>query len=327
MIGRVADRFPFIEVVFFDSASAMIKFMEGKSLSDVVLISLDHDLELVRGENNALIDPGTGDDVARWLANQPRPISPIIVHTTNGIAGDKMVQRLEDSNWKVDRVVPYGDLDWIEEEWFRVARNAIVGYAPKRIASTAELSSMSKTGSSSINLLRSLLDRQFSSGLEYSQLAIESIVRAYQRNVDVWEGDVTIELLSLVGDGQSVASALKAEGPIGGLFRTVGLCLGVLSEWCNQALTVDELMVDKPSFEYLADAGVKNVRIELVEVSEVQAFLILSGPLPLDTIVVARNVQDLKHAIELAMYIGITWPASQEEQPVKSELTSRNITR
>lgn len=86
MIGRVADRFPFIEVVFFDNASTMISFMESESLSDVVLISLDHDLELIRGENSALIDPGTGDDVAQWLAKQPRPISPIIVHTTNGVA-------------------------------------------------------------------------------------------------------------------------------------------------------------------------------------------------------------------------------------------------
>jgi len=70
MIGRLAERFPFLRVVFFDASKKMIDFMESDELQDVVMISLDHDLEMLPGSQGDWIDPGTGLDVARWLSER-----------------------------------------------------------------------------------------------------------------------------------------------------------------------------------------------------------------------------------------------------------------
>jgi hypothetical protein len=132
MIGRLAERFPFLRVDFFDTSAKMIDFMESDSLQDVAMISLDHDLELIPGLQGDWIDPGTGLDVARWLADRSKPLCPVVVHTTNSRAGTKMMRLLEKSHWISHRVIPHDDLDWIETDWFRVVRNGIVDFAPQR---------------------------------------------------------------------------------------------------------------------------------------------------------------------------------------------------
>lgn len=132
MIGRLADRFPFLRVVFFDESKKMIDFMESNELRDVVMISLDHDLEMLPGLERDWIDPGTGLDVARWQSKQTKPLCPVVVHTTNSHAGGKMTRLLEKSHWVAHRVIPHGDLEWIDTDWFRVVRNAIVDFAPQR---------------------------------------------------------------------------------------------------------------------------------------------------------------------------------------------------
>ena len=47
MSGRLAKRFPSLHIAFFEAAMEMIDFMKSDNLQDVVLISLDHDLEMI----------------------------------------------------------------------------------------------------------------------------------------------------------------------------------------------------------------------------------------------------------------------------------------
>ncbi|HLG43361.1 MAG TPA: cyclic-phosphate processing receiver domain-containing protein [Planctomycetota bacterium] len=100
------------------TAPEFIRAIRDK-LSTLRLISLDHDLLVPLVEN-----PGTGLDVATFLSTQT-PACPVIVHTTNRIGREGMLQRLKDSGWKVDWVPPFGDLDWIEKAWMPLVREML----------------------------------------------------------------------------------------------------------------------------------------------------------------------------------------------------------
>ena len=70
------DRFHQYESVFFDDAKEMQAFLE-KNLACALIISLDHDLEPSLQHNGQSVDPGTGRDVADYLAQQA-PACPVI---------------------------------------------------------------------------------------------------------------------------------------------------------------------------------------------------------------------------------------------------------
>ena len=134
MADRLQDRFAGYDVEFFAAAEPMIQRIEAASLDDVVLICLDHDLELLPGDHgDQLLAPGTGVDVASRLAHHSA-ICPIVLHTTNTDGGDQMRDVLTAANWTVMRVVPFGDLDWIDDKWFPTVRNAIVSHTPDRFS-------------------------------------------------------------------------------------------------------------------------------------------------------------------------------------------------
>lgn len=130
----LSDRFPQYGVQYFGDAPSMIAYLEAETGPEILLISLDHDLE--PAEENRASDPGTGRDVADCLAGR-RPTCPVIVHTTNAPAGNGMQSLLEESGWVTIRVVPYDAERWIGETWFRAVRNAIVGSVPSRTEITA----------------------------------------------------------------------------------------------------------------------------------------------------------------------------------------------
>jgi hypothetical protein len=132
MIGRLAERFPFLQVLFFDASEPMIEFLESNTVADIAVISLDHDLEMKEDAGGKWIDPGTGLEIARWLARQSIPFCPVVVHTTNSREGEKMIRLLVKNHWTAYRVVPQNDLHWIDTEWFGVVRNAIVDFVPPR---------------------------------------------------------------------------------------------------------------------------------------------------------------------------------------------------
>ncbi len=110
---------------FFDNAPDMIAWLK-EGLWAVSLISLDHDLGPNREKNGETFDPGIGRDVVDFLATQ-RPTCPVIIHTTNAMGGEGMKYVLEQAGWHYERVVPFGDIEWIEELWIRKVLEQIHG--------------------------------------------------------------------------------------------------------------------------------------------------------------------------------------------------------
>lgn len=127
MRACLRDRFHQYDARFFDDARKTIEFL-NESLDETILLLLDHDLELKCDSNGVTTDPGTGREVADFLAGKPA-VCPVIIHTTNSAAGAGMEMALQESNWQTLRVVPYDDTTWITEEWFKTVRKAIVGMA------------------------------------------------------------------------------------------------------------------------------------------------------------------------------------------------------
>lgn len=102
-------------IQFFDNAPGMIEWL-GTNIHTVDLFSLDHDLGPNWRHADKVFDPGTGRDVANYLAKH-EPVCPIVVHTSNGMCAPGMILELEGSGWTVERVVPYNVYDWITQSW------------------------------------------------------------------------------------------------------------------------------------------------------------------------------------------------------------------
>lgn len=81
-------------------------------LNQACLISLDHDL---KPQLNVTTDPGTGLEVAEFLAKQS-PICPVLIHSTNHEKARSMHNELRFGGWTVDRVGPIGD-EWEQRLW------------------------------------------------------------------------------------------------------------------------------------------------------------------------------------------------------------------
>jgi hypothetical protein len=100
-----------LEVHAWRNAHLMIREV-ASFLPQARLLSLDHDLEPEEGDST---DPGTGWDVAQFLARQ-RPCCPVIVHTSNSERAAWMVGEFQLYGWDFHRVPALGD-DWIEQIW------------------------------------------------------------------------------------------------------------------------------------------------------------------------------------------------------------------
>ncbi len=125
MRARLADRFHTYEVRLFDNPAATVRFLQ-EHLPETLVISLDHDMEVKPGPHGRCTDPGTGREVADYLAGKD-PVCPVIIATTNSHAADGMEEVLRNAGWETRRVVPFDDLAWIESDWFPAIRRAIVG--------------------------------------------------------------------------------------------------------------------------------------------------------------------------------------------------------
>jgi len=119
------DRFYQYEARFFDDAAELIDYLRA-NLNDTLVISLDHDLELKPTPTGEMTDPGTGRDVADYLA-RTAPVCPVVIHTTNSSAAVGMEMVLQDAHWETRCVLPCDDLEWIPTQWFQSIRRAIVG--------------------------------------------------------------------------------------------------------------------------------------------------------------------------------------------------------
>src|SRR6266568_2788161 len=69
------------ELRFFDNAPEMIAWLD-QHLQEVVLLSLDHDLGSNRSRKGKPFDPGTGRDVAEFLAKRAC-LCATMIHSNN----------------------------------------------------------------------------------------------------------------------------------------------------------------------------------------------------------------------------------------------------
>ncbi|MEM9701067.1 MAG: cyclic-phosphate processing receiver domain-containing protein [Planctomycetota bacterium] len=134
MREALAERLPQYPSRFFTTAPETARYLEGR-LDRMVLIVLDHDLDPIPVHPRRSLDAGTGRDVADFLAARD-PTCPVVIHSTNRPAAVGMEIELTDAGWDVHIVVPYGDLEWIADDWLRVVRDAIVR-AEKPLAAAA----------------------------------------------------------------------------------------------------------------------------------------------------------------------------------------------
>jgi hypothetical protein len=125
MRACLADRFYTFDAHFFDDARETIQFLDAH-LADTLVISLDNDLELKNGPDGQSVDPGTGREVADFLAGKALGC-PVILASTNSFDVDAMEDEFRDAGWKTCRVVPFDDMNWIQTDWFFAMRRAIVG--------------------------------------------------------------------------------------------------------------------------------------------------------------------------------------------------------
>jgi hypothetical protein len=131
----LTDRFYTFDARFFDNAPEMIRFL-GSSLNDCIAIALDNDLEMIERSDGTLSDPGSGREVAEFLASR-EPVCPVIIHTTNTDAAAYSTELLKQAGWTTRRVIPFDDMNWIESDWFFSMRRAIVGPIKKQPSGSA----------------------------------------------------------------------------------------------------------------------------------------------------------------------------------------------
>jgi hypothetical protein len=140
MQACLESRFRQYEIKFFGTSKGMIGYLR-EHRDEALCIALDHDLEPESHGAGVVVDPGTGRDVADFLAHHA-PVCPIVIHTTNVPAAVGMEMVLQESNWTTYRVLPHDDLEWIATDWFRTMRQAIVRSA-KQSATTEAVGSVS----------------------------------------------------------------------------------------------------------------------------------------------------------------------------------------
>lgn len=114
MTAVLSERLPEYGMVTFKNAPDIIAWL-CDNLSSAAIISLDHDLF---PQSDDEPDPGTGRDVADFLATQS-PVCHVIIHTTNSLAAPGMEMVLHDRGWTNSRVMPFNDLEWVTMWWIR----------------------------------------------------------------------------------------------------------------------------------------------------------------------------------------------------------------
>ena len=103
-----------------------------EALDRIAMAILDNDLDVLQTSFGKSVDAGDGIQVAEYLSRRP-PTFPVVVHTTNTPARERIVNLLTTAGWAVSTVVPYGDLEWIGKEWFRAVANAIKEHPPDAV--------------------------------------------------------------------------------------------------------------------------------------------------------------------------------------------------
>src|SRR5579871_6576737 len=115
-VAALGDGF---ELKVWRDAPAMCAECEA-CFPSTVLISLDHDLNPAPGSKT---DPGTGLDIARFLADFV-PVCPLLIHSSNTDRAYSMQNEFRFAGWMAERVGPIGT-NWIETSWLRRVREML----------------------------------------------------------------------------------------------------------------------------------------------------------------------------------------------------------
>jgi len=121
--------FPTGEAIFFDDATGMVAWLED-NLPSVSLLCLDHDLGPNRQREDAIFDPGSGRQVANFLATR-EPSCSVVIHSANANSAYGMQFVLEEAGWSVERVIPFDDLAWVRTEWSGRVAVHLSGHRPR----------------------------------------------------------------------------------------------------------------------------------------------------------------------------------------------------
>jgi hypothetical protein len=125
MKASLAKHLPDVSATFIDNAPEAISWLK-EHLSVVKVISLDHDLgeEIVR--NGEPFNPGSGRDVAGYLAALT-PCCQVIVHTDNLFVRRTIQGLLTAGGWNHRTVAPGNLTAWVEREWIGAVAELYLG--------------------------------------------------------------------------------------------------------------------------------------------------------------------------------------------------------
>ncbi|MEI8017094.1 MAG: cyclic-phosphate processing receiver domain-containing protein [Schlesneria sp.] len=291
----VGDRMPQYSFEFFNDVAAMIERLDTTGLYDVALISLDHDLDLISSSDGSHIDPGTGVDAAKWFAMQPA-LAPLIVHTTNTLGGDRMMDILLECGWHCSRIVPYSGEDWINESWFPLVRKLVVAHC-------------ASFGMAACGL--QILKCNWRMGNTANQVLTECIRAArYQLVESATPNLISIQLYYLNSDDEFTQLVPK-DGVLGQMLG-IFLNLTVLTMELEDAIgtgpkTLEELKVSSQFQEELKTANVKEIQIDVIQVpaaEPIQALMVSTSQsenAPLNSHRSQEILSDLKTLLELSL--------------------------
>ncbi|MDC0835038.1 ADP-ribosylglycohydrolase family protein [Geitlerinema sp. CS-897] len=118
------------QVRFLKTASEAIAALE-RDLDTCAIVSLDGDLSRSQFSEEGDRDPGTGEEVAAYLARVDAQC-PVVVHTSDNQMAIAMMQTLSEGGCWCDRVVP--EERWLPHRWLPKLRGLLTPIPSDRLA-------------------------------------------------------------------------------------------------------------------------------------------------------------------------------------------------
>ncbi len=297
MSDVLTDLFPRAAIEYFAVARGMIEHLDLTGLYDVALISLDNDLDMVTSDDGRLVDAGDGIEVAKWLTARP-PVVPVLVHTTNTLAGDQIDELLGTNGWSHARVVPYDGEHWIQEVWRSTVRALIVAHAPEATVSSV-----------GVTVLKHGLQAGWS-----LEVMLEDILRigALHSRGDEDAQDFSFELAYL-SSSSDVLTAIVSVG--NSLLSDIGPgAAREVVEWSDGCLGIGPVAPNnesvEPSFRrILAEKGIQEIQFDVVQPGPGHQAVLLTGNrsrrLDLSSLGIQASIRAVKSLLELTLMIKI----------------------
>ena len=93
----------------------------SRNEGEILLFSLDNDLYVPEYHGDA----GEGWELCEWiLANLTK--HPLLIHSTNIHAADKMQNACNRAGWECRTIPPYNGFEWIHDSWIKAVSDSII---------------------------------------------------------------------------------------------------------------------------------------------------------------------------------------------------------